>query len=56
MGYVNFLLWAQKVSRNKITELRAGKPANYYGLSKLACEHIIENSLRYAKKIFLEVS
>ena len=38
-----------KVSRNKITELGATKPANYYGLSKLACEHIIENSLQKKK-------
>ena len=38
-----------KVSRNKITELKTAKPANYYGLSKLVCEHIIENSLQKKK-------
>jgi len=38
-----------KVSRTKITESKLKKPANYYGLSKLVCENIIENSLKYKK-------
>ena len=35
-----------KVSKDKITEYRAIKPVNYYGLSKLVCENIIKNSLK----------
>jgi len=35
-----------KVSKDKITEFKAAKPVNHYGLSKLACENIIENSLK----------
>tara|TARA_Y100000590_G_scaffold390734_1_gene466782 strand:+ start:2356 stop:3312 length:957 start_codon:yes stop_codon:yes gene_type:complete len=35
-----------KVSSEKITENRNCQPANYYGLSKLACENIINNSLK----------
>ena len=34
-----------KVSRNKIKELNICNPANYYGLSKYACESIIENEM-----------
>ena len=35
-----------KVSGEKISEHVAAKPVNYYGLSKLACENIIENSFK----------
>jgi len=35
-----------KVSRNKISENNVCKPANYYGLSKLACENIINRELK----------
>jgi len=38
-----------RVSRTKITEFRSKKPVNYYGLSKLVCENIIENSLKNNK-------
>ena len=38
-----------KVSRNKITEFKSKKPVNYYGLSKLVCENIIENYLKNKK-------
>jgi len=38
-----------RVSRTKITEFRSKKPVNYYGLSKLVCENIIENSLKNKK-------
>jgi len=38
-----------KVSKDKITETRFKKPANFYGLSKLACENIIEQSLKGKK-------
>ena len=32
-----------KVSRTKVKEIDPKKPANYYGLSKLACENVITN-------------
>ncbi len=38
-----------KVSKDKITEYRAIKPVNYYGLSKLACENIINNAFKNKK-------
>ena len=38
-----------KVSKDKITEFKVAKPVNYYGLSKLACENIIANSLKNKK-------
>ncbi len=38
-----------KTSRNKIREISDCKPANYYGLSKLACENIINNELQNKK-------
>ena len=38
-----------KVSRKKIKESSSKKPVNYYGLSKLVCENIIENSLKRKK-------
>tara|TARA_Y100000590_G_scaffold455905_1_gene605408 strand:- start:155 stop:1117 length:963 start_codon:yes stop_codon:yes gene_type:complete len=38
-----------KVSKDKIMETYPCKPANYYGLSKLACENIINNALQYKK-------
>ena len=34
-----------KVSREKVSESKASNPANFYGLSKLACENIINNGL-----------
>jgi len=38
-----------KVSREKIDESKYCKPANYYGLSKYACENIIRNELKNKK-------
>lgn len=38
-----------KVSKNKVSETAECKPANYYGLSKLACEKIINNELEGKK-------
>ena len=38
-----------KVSRGKISEKYVCRPANYYGLSKLACENIINNELKNKK-------
>ena len=38
-----------KVSRKKISEINISKPANYYGLSKLACENIINNAFKNKK-------
>ena len=38
-----------KVSKEKINESNVCKPVNYYGLSKLACENIINNELKYKK-------
>jgi len=35
-----------RVSKNKISETNICKPANYYGLSKVACENIINNQLK----------
>ena len=35
-----------KVSKEKISELVPAKPVNYYGLSKLACENIIEEAFK----------
>ena len=35
-----------KVAKEKISETNLCKPANYYGLSKLACENIINHSLQ----------
>ena len=35
-----------KVPREKISETKFCRPANYYGLSKLACEHIINNGFK----------
>lgn len=34
-----------KVSREKVKETNACNPANYYGLSKYACESVIENEI-----------
>ena len=39
-----------KVSKEKISETAICKPANYYGLSKLACENVIDQELQYKKK------
>ena len=41
-----------KVSKEKINENYSCKPANYYGLSKLACENIINNSFKNKKNNF----
>ena len=38
-----------KVSKEKISETHVCQPANYYGLSKLACENIINNELKSKK-------
>ena len=38
-----------KVSREKINENKMCDPVNYYGLSKLACENIINNGLQKRK-------
>ena len=38
-----------KVSNNKISEDSITNPINYYGLSKLACENIIDNGLKDKK-------
>ena len=38
-----------KVSREKVTESKVCEPANYYGLSKLACENIINYGLQDKK-------
>ena len=38
-----------KVSKKKISETDLCRPANYYGLSKLACENIINNELKSKK-------
>ena len=38
-----------KVSSNKISENHNLNPANYYGLSKLACENIINNTFKSKK-------
>tara|TARA_B100001123_G_C15250279_1_gene1002516 strand:+ start:289 stop:1251 length:963 start_codon:yes stop_codon:yes gene_type:complete len=38
-----------KVSKEKISETNACNPANYYGLSKLACENIINYGLQNKK-------
>lgn len=38
-----------KVSREKISEQNICNPANYYGLSKLACENIINNAFKNKK-------
>ena len=38
-----------KVSRTKVKEIDPKKPANYYGLSKLACENVITNYLKNKK-------
>ena len=38
-----------KVSKKKISENNNLQPANYYGLSKLACENIINNGLQGKK-------
>ena len=38
-----------KVSREKISEKNVSRPINYYGLSKLACENIINNELKSKK-------
>ena len=38
-----------KVSKEKISETHFCQPANYYGLSKLACENIINNELKSKK-------
>ena len=38
-----------KVSKEKISETHVCRPANYYGLSKLACENIINNELKSKK-------
>ena len=38
-----------KVSKEKISEKNICEPANYYGLSKLACENIIHNGLQNKK-------
>tara|TARA_B100001996_G_C18643391_1_gene586468 strand:+ start:313 stop:1278 length:966 start_codon:yes stop_codon:yes gene_type:complete len=38
-----------KVSKEKINEIRSCRPVNYYGLSKLACEYIINDSLQKKK-------
>jgi len=39
-----------KVSSKKISEKEICKPANYYGLSKYACENIIKNQLNKQKR------
>jgi len=41
-----------KVERNKINETNICKPVNFYGLSKLACENIINNSLQNKKNSY----
>ena len=41
-----------KVSKDKIMETYPCKPANYYGLSKLACENIINSGLQNKKNRF----
>jgi len=38
-----------KVSRAKVKENNSKKPVNYYGLSKLVCENIIQNLLKNKK-------
>ena len=38
-----------KVFKEKISETHVCQPANYYGLSKLACENIINNELKSKK-------
>ena len=38
-----------KVSKDKISETHVCRPANYYGLSKLACENIINYTLQKNK-------
>jgi UDP-glucose 4-epimerase len=38
-----------KVSKMKISETHVCQPANYYGLSKVACENIIYNELKNKK-------
>jgi len=38
-----------KVSKEKISETNACRPANYYGLSKLICENIINEDLKNKK-------
>ena len=41
-----------KVTREKINEGNVCRPANYYGLSKLACENIINSGLQNKKNRF----
>ena len=41
-----------KVSKNKIKETYECDPVNYYGLSKLACENIINNELNNKKNSY----
>ena len=41
-----------KVDREKISETNACDPANFYGLSKLACEYIISNSFKNKKNSY----
>jgi UDP-glucose 4-epimerase len=41
-----------KVGRKKIKEINSPNPANYYGLSKLACENIIKNSFKNKKNSY----
>lgn len=41
-----------KVSRGKVSESKVSEPVNYYGLSKLACENIINNGLRNKKNSY----
>ena len=41
-----------KVSGEKISEDVVAKPVNYYGLSKLACENIIENSFKNKRNVY----
>ena len=38
-----------RVSEKKVTESNICRPANYYGISKLACENIINNQLKNKK-------
>ena len=38
-----------RVSEKKVTEGNICRPANYYGISKLACENIINNQLKNKK-------
>jgi len=41
-----------KTSRKKISEVNVCNPANYYGLSKLACENIINQGLKNKKNSY----